>query len=65
MSPERKGLDRRGTSRGELGEEATTGILSTAISAVCFLAAFTFCHGAEQLLLVIVGGILIAVQNKR
>jgi hypothetical protein len=40
-------------------EEATMGILSTAGAAICFLVAFTFCHGTEQLLLASVGGLLI------
>lgn len=38
---------------------ATMGILSTAGAAICFLVAFTFCHGTEQLLLASVGGLLI------
>ena len=39
---------------------ATMGTLTTAACAVCFLVAFTFCHGTEQLLLASVGGFLAA-----
>jgi hypothetical protein len=35
-----------------------TGTLSTAACAVCFLLAFTYLHGIEQLLLVSLGGML-------
>jgi hypothetical protein len=40
-------------------KEVTPLALSTAACAVCFLLAFTFLHGTEQLLLVSVGGMLI------
>jgi len=39
--------------------EVTTGVLSTALSAVCFLLAFTYLQGTEQLLLISLGGLLI------
>ena len=37
---------------------ATTGILSTTVGVVCFLLAFTFLRGTEQLLVVSLGGLL-------
>jgi hypothetical protein len=43
----------------QTGEEATTGILTTAACALCFLLAFTYLHGTEQLLLISLGGMLI------
>jgi hypothetical protein len=39
-------------------KEVTPLALSTAACAVCFLLAFTFLHGVEQLLLVSLGGML-------
>jgi hypothetical protein len=38
--------------------EVNTGILSTALSAVCFLLAFTYLRGIEQLLVISLGGLL-------
>jgi hypothetical protein len=38
--------------------EVTTGILSTAFGAVCFLVAFAFLRGTEQLLAVSAAGLL-------
>jgi len=38
--------------------EVTTGILSTAACAICFLLAFTYLRGTEQLLLISLGGML-------
>jgi hypothetical protein len=39
-------------------KEATTGILTTAACAVCFLLAFAYLRGTEQLLLASIGGML-------
>jgi len=38
--------------------EVTTGVLSTA-GAICFLVAFTYFHGTEQLLLISLSAMLI------
>jgi hypothetical protein len=60
------GPDKKGASTGgnqveahQTGEEANTGIVTTAGCAICFLVAFTFLRGTEQLLLASVGGMLI------
>jgi hypothetical protein len=61
MSPDKKAsrpaCDR--TAHHQTGEEVTTGVLSTAAGVICFLVAFTFCSGTEQLLLISLGGMLI------
>jgi hypothetical protein len=38
---------------------ATTGTLTTGAAAICFLVAFTYLRGTEQLLVASVGGLLI------
>jgi len=59
MSPgQAKTSTQRKPSRGDLGEEAITGVLTTAACAVCFLLAFTYLRGTEQLLLASIGGLL-------
>ena len=59
------GPDKKGASTGgnqveahQTGEEANTGIVTTAGCAVCFLVAFAFLHGTEQLLFVSLGALL-------
>jgi hypothetical protein len=53
-----KASTQREPSRGG-PEEVTFPVLSTAACAVCFLVAFTFLRGTEQLLLASLGGLLI------
>ena len=46
------------TGTHQTTKEATTGILTTGSAAICFLLAFTYLHGTEQLLLISLGGLL-------
>jgi hypothetical protein len=48
----------RTTNAEENRRSSAISVLTTAISAVCFLLAFTFLHGTEQLLLASVGALL-------
>jgi hypothetical protein len=52
-----KASTQREPSRGR-PEEVTFPALTTAACAVCFLLAFTYTHGPEQLLLASLGGLL-------
>jgi hypothetical protein len=56
---ENRDLASRGSHDHQTNVEAITGALTTAAGAICFLLAFTYLHGTEQLLLASLGGLLI------
>jgi hypothetical protein len=60
MSPDKEKVPASANQPGPIrqDEEATTGALTTGAAAICFLLAFTFLRGTEQLLLASVGGLL-------
>ena len=57
---ENRDLASRGSHDHQTNVEATTGALTTAAGAICFLLGFTYLHGGtEQLLLISLGAMLI------
>jgi hypothetical protein len=50
---------RKPTGTHQTTKEVTLSVVSTALSAVCFLLAFTYFRGTEQLMLVSLAGMLI------
>ena len=56
--PKEKPHDLANRAAHQTGEEATMRTLTTSLAAICFLLAFTFLRGTEQLLVASVGGLL-------